>query len=164
MLHLPLAAVLLATAASARYYILHPQGQSDYCLAIDPCGGPQREYPLVTAQCDGSDGQKWGTRLIGDTETITWYPLSESDRCINGNSEYLLHEPCCRLSRLSKRAGDQSTGSRQTLTAATTDPPQQGQQVVLAPCTPDQYNKWQDWARDGNQLVSGSLDQTRKLE
>lgn len=88
MLRLAVSAALLASAASARYYLLHPQGQSQYCLAIDPCaGGAEREYPLVTAECDGSDEQKWGTRLIGDTETITWHTLAFPDRCINGNSE-----------------------------------------------------------------------------
>lgn len=50
------------------------------------------------------------------------------------------------------------------LTPATSDPPQQGQQVRVAACTPGQYNKWQDWARDGNQLIAGSLDETRKLD
>lgn len=88
MLHLPVTVALLASAASARYYYLHPQGQPQYCLAIDPCsGGDKREFSLVTDECDNSDNQKWGTRLIGDTETITWYPLSAADRCINGNSE-----------------------------------------------------------------------------
>lgn len=48
------------------------------------------------------------------------------------------------------------------LTIATSDPPKTGQQVRLAACTPDRYNMWQDWARDGNQLIAGSLDETRK--
>lgn len=88
MLHIPLAVAILASAASARYYLLHPQGQSEFCLAIDPCsGGDKREFSLVTAECDGGDEQKWSTRLIGDTETITWYTLAAPDRCINGNSE-----------------------------------------------------------------------------
>lgn len=78
----------LVPAASARYYLLHPQGRADYCLSADVCASRAAdEFPLVTERCTGAPAQQWTTRLIGDTETITWQPAQYPSACINANSE-----------------------------------------------------------------------------
>lgn len=82
-------AAVNAEAQATRYYLLHPQGQPSFCLAVDTCQstGDDR-FPLVTRQCTGGQEERWTTRLIGDTETITWQPGSDSNACIAANGAY----------------------------------------------------------------------------